>query len=343
MADDRAARPLVALTFRPKPGPMAAIEEVLRPVAEIVSLPDYRSGSAERSDVLRRARVLLGWFPAAELTAEERASAASVRLVQLLSAGADTVPLDALPPHAILASNAGAYAEPIAEHAVAMALALAKRLPQKHAELARGVFEQEPRNRWIAGSVCAILGYGGIGKATARLMRALGSRIHAVNTTGSTNDPVEFCGTLHDLDRVLAAADIAVLALPLTEETNGLIGQRELALMKPDSILINVARGAIVDEAALYEHLRSNAEFSAGIDTWWVEPMVQGEFRVAFPFFDLPNLLGSPHNSAFLPGVDVTAARRAAENVLRFLDDESPSGVVARPGADPEADSDEAR
>jgi phosphoglycerate dehydrogenase-like enzyme len=327
-------RPLVLLSYRPNHAPLQAIRDTLDMSAEIVILPDHpREGSAgERDSILRRARVLLGWFPSSELSAEDVGLFENLGLIQLMSAGADTVPLEAVPAGATLAANVGGYAEPIAEHTVAMAMALAKRLPQKHAELARGVFEQQPLNRWIAGSTCGILGFGGIGRAVGRLMTALGARIHAVNTSGRTDEPVEFCGTLADLDRVLEAADILAIALPLTPDTDGLIGAAELGRMKPGAILVNVARGAIVDQGALFEHLRTHPDFSAGIDAWWVEPFVQGEFRLDFPFFDLPNLLGSPHNSGFLPGVDVTAARRAAENVARWLRDEPISGVM-RSGA----------
>ena len=82
-----------------------------------------------------------------------------------------------------------------------------------------------------------------------------------------------------------------------------MIGSRELEMMEPDAILINVARGSIIDERALYEHMLRNPDFSAGIDTWWIEPAMDGEFRVNFPSFDLPNFLGSPHNSSITPGV----------------------------------------
>jgi glycerate dehydrogenase len=216
----------------------------------------------------------------------------------------------------------------MAEHVLAMALALAKRLPQKHADLAQGKFKQFPPTRSLRGAVCGILGFGGIGRATARLVGPLGARIHAVNTSGRSDEPVEWVGTLGRLDEVLRAADILVVALPLTQQTRGLIGRRELELMKPDAILVNVARGAIVDEGALYEHLRSHPDFMAGIDAWWKEPLTSGEFRVDHPFFALANLLGSPHNSAIVPGILVVAARRAAENVARFLRGEPVRGIV---------------
>ena len=239
-------RPVVVVTFQPNDERRAAFQEVLIDVAEVVVLPDV--AAERRVQALRRARAVITWFPNPALSDDELRAIGSVPFIQLLSAGADTVPFDILQPGVVLAANVGAYAAPIAEHAVAMALALAKRLPQKHAELTRGVFEQLPPTRWIAGSVCGVVGFGGIGKATARLMAPLGARIQAINTSGRTDEPVDFCGTLADLDRVLAASDVVVIAIPLTPATTGLIGAEQLARMKPDAILVNVARGAIVDQ-----------------------------------------------------------------------------------------------
>jgi glycerate dehydrogenase len=282
----------------------------------------------ERPGVLRRAEALIGWVPNRDLSAAELGALREVPFVQLLSAGADTVPQDLFSHRVTVAANVGAYAEPMAEHVLAMALALMKRLPQKHRELASGIFEQRPPNRSFAGCACAVIGFGGIGKAVARRMRALGARIIAINTTGRTDEDVERCGTLDELRLLLPDADVVVLSIPLTDRTNGLIGGRELGWMKPDAILVNVARGAIVDQRALYEHLVRQPDFSVGIDTWWVEPIVEGEFRVDYPFFDLPNVLASPHNSALVHGIDVVAARLAAANVARYLRDERIQGVV---------------
>jgi len=319
---------LVAVTFDAWPGMRSAFEDVLGASAEVVYLNDLEG--ADRHRTIGAADALLAWNPSGELRPGELSSAGSIGLIQLLSAGADHVRLEDIPESITVASNAGAYAEPMAEHVLAMALALAKRLPQRHAELARGQFRQLVPNRSVAGSVCGILGFGGIGKATGRRFGALGAKLHAINTSGRTDDPVEFVGTLGDLDQVLAVSDFLVIALPLTKVTRGLIGRRELALMKDDAILVNVARGAIVEEAALYEHLLGHPDFMAGIDAWWHEPRRNGEFRTEHPFFELPNLLGSPHNSAIVPGIQVEAARRAGENVLRYLRGEPVGGVVRR-------------
>ncbi|HEY6279564.1 MAG TPA: 2-hydroxyacid dehydrogenase [Streptosporangiaceae bacterium] len=284
----------------------------------------------ERRGILREAEALIGWNLRRELPAGAWQEAAGLRFVQLLSAGADGLDFAAIPGQLILASNVGAYSEPIAEHVMAMTLALARRLRQRHAGLTRGEFNQWEPLLTLDGAVCAILGYGGIGATTAGLMRAFGARIHAVNTSGATGDPVDFAGTLADLDLVLARADVLVIALPLTTATRGLIGARELALMKPAAIVVNVSRAAVVDERALFEHLRDHPEFCAGIDTWWHEPGQDGGFRMDYPFLGLPNVIGSPHNSGIVPGVLPHAARRAAENTRRFLRGEPVTGLIRR-------------
>jgi phosphoglycerate dehydrogenase-like enzyme len=279
---------------------------------------------------LRQATALIGWQLSRELPAGGLGSAPGLGFIQLLSAGLDSVDFAAIPAGVTVAGNVGAYAAPIAEHVLAMTLSLAKHLQIEHAALARGQFNRPAHSRTLHRAVCGILGFGGIGQATARLMRAFGARIHAVNSSGRSTGPADWVGTLADLDQVLAAADVLVISLPLTSGTRGLIGTRELALMKPDAILINVARGAIVSEQALYQHLAANPGFSAGLDAWWDEPRGGGAFHTNYPFFELPNVLGSPHNSGDVPGIEEFAARRAAENVRRYLHGEPVTGVAQR-------------
>jgi phosphoglycerate dehydrogenase-like enzyme len=290
----------------------------------------YELGPAGRAGALRDAEALLAWDLPAELPAGALREAPRLRFAQLLNAGVDTVDFSEFPEGLMVASNAGAYASPIAEHVMGMTLSLAKRLPQRHAALAAGRFEKWLPSLVLDGAVCGILGFGGIGISAARLMRAFGARIHALNRTGETSEPVEFVGTLADLDRVLAAADVVVISLPLTLATRGLIGARELSLMKPAAILVNVARGAIIDQAALYEHLRTHPEFSAGIDTWWHEPAGDEPFRTDYPFFTLPNIIGSPHNSSIVTGTMLSAVRIAAGNMRRYLRGEMVTGLVRR-------------
>jgi phosphoglycerate dehydrogenase-like enzyme len=319
---------LVAVSY-PVDGDFVTINtSVLDGLAEVAFL-DGRP-DAEFRDVLRQADVLIGWHLSEELPTGVLRASPGLKLIQLLSAGADSVDFGAIPEGLTLASNVGAYAEPMAEYVMAMALALARRLPQRHADLARGEFKMWERVLTLDGAVCAILGFGGIGRAAGRLMRTFGARIHAVNSSGRTGEPVEFIGTLSDLDQVLTAADVLVIALPLTNATRGLIGGRELSLMKPAAILVNVGRAAIVDERALYEHLRSQPDFCAGIDAWWHEPGPGSGFSTTYPFFDLPNLLGSPHNSGVTDGALQAGARHAAENVRRFLAGEAVTGIARR-------------
>jgi phosphoglycerate dehydrogenase-like enzyme len=318
----------VVVTFGLSDEMRDAVREALGREAEPVFLKDV--GGKARRNALASTDAILAWNPWRELEPDEVALIGRAPFMQLTSAGADHIRFEDLPSSLTVASNVGAFAEPMAEHAVAMILTLAKRLNRTNAELARGEFDQRTRTIRVEGSVCGILGFGGIGKATGRLMTALGARIHAVNTTGRTDQEVEFVGTLDDLAAVVAACDFLVIALPLTRTTKGLIGRRELAAMKPTAILVNVARGAIVDEEALFEHLRTHQDFKAGLDAWWDEPRGKTRFSTRFPFFELPNVIGSPHNSALVPGIELHAVRRAAENVARHLRGEPVMGIVRR-------------
>jgi phosphoglycerate dehydrogenase-like enzyme len=310
-------QPHVLVTFAADEAARDLIVDVLGEVSSVAHLED---ASAERRGVeLALADVLLASVPGEELHAEEWPLLARARLLQLISAGVEHVPFACLPQDLQVAGNVGGYAEPMAEHALAMILALAKRLCQQQRELQRGVFDEETLNRELRGRTCAILGLGGVGRATVPLVRALGMRVLAVNRRGTSDEQVDFVGTLADLETVLRSADVVVVSLPLTRDTRGLLGARELAWLRPDAILVNVARGPIIEEEALYRHLLDHPQFMAGLEVWWDEPFRDGRFHVAHPFLDLPNVLGCPHNSGTVPGSLDVGVRRAAENVRRFL------------------------
>jgi glycerate dehydrogenase len=319
----------IVVTYNASPEEQALFREVLGSGASLTFLGEL-SSAQQRKQSLEGANVLLSWNFPQEIRPEDYSSLRQVALIQLVTAGVDHVPFASLSPRILVASNAGAYASPMAEHVMAMTLALAKRLLVEHQKLRGGQFDDSTPTRSLCGMTAGIIGFGGAGCATARLMRAFGMRIYAINTSGTSQEPADFLGTLGDLERVLRASNVVVLTLPLTRATRRLIGKKELAWMKPDAMLVNVARGALLDEEALYTHVKSHPSFLVGIDTWWEEPLQGGPFRMKYPFLDLPNVLGSPHNSALVPEVIEVAAQQAAQNVRRFLNGEAIRGIVQR-------------
>ena len=313
------------LTFHADDGQRRALGQILAPFGGISFTDDAGDDPDARAAMLERAEAVITWLPGHELSPADVAALRRAGLIQLLTAGADHVDFAALPPRARVAGNVGAYADPIAEHVLAMTLYFAKRLARNHSLLAEGTFSLSETLR-LRGATAGILGYGGIGRACARLFRAFGTRIYAINTSGRAGD-ADQAGTLAGLRDMLAAADVVVIALPLTRATRGLIGAAELAAMKPGAILVNVARGPIVDEDALFAHLREHPDFSAGIDTWWDEPGYGQPFRPRLPFLDLPNVLGSPHNSGLVPGLVTESLLDAARNVAAYLAGDPVRGI----------------
>lgn len=302
------------------------IEETIGDAARVSYLSDLPENG--RAQALQGADVLLSLNTDSELKPGEAQLLADVRLIQYVSAGVDFISLKAFPETVAIAGNGGGYAEPMAEHAVMMALAAYKRLLVEHRKLESGTFDQFRPNRMLAGATCGVLGFGGIGKATAHLMRRMGCAVHAINRSGATDEPVDWIGDNSQLGDLLENADILVLSLPLTPATQGLIGRPELQRMKNDAVLINLARGEIIDEPALYDHLCNSPGFTACLDAWWVEPVRHGEFRMDHDFMALPNVIASPHNSASVAGWRQTAMRRAVENCRRALNGEEPRFLV---------------
>jgi len=302
------------------------IESELAGLADIV----YLWETPDRRAALRRAHVLVSMMFPREVSKEECGLLDNLALFQAVVAGVDFMPLDQIPAGATLCANVGAWADPMAEHILGMILALGKNFLPNHLKLARGEFDRNTISKRFRGGVAGILGFGGIGKATANLLRALGMHIHAVNSTGRTQDPVDFIGTMEDLNSVLSISDVVLVSLPLNKRTRHLIGAEQFNRMKPDAVFVNAARAEIVQEEALYAHLRDHPHFKAGTDVWWQEPMTHGTFGVGFPFFDLENFLGSPHNSPVVAGVFQEALAQAAQNVRSFLKGESIRGKVNR-------------
>ena len=322
--------PKILVTHKPEDDERAAIQDGLAGIAQISYLKE--TDEKDRSRVLQETDVVLSKsFSSEEVPREEIPEFSNAKLIQLVFAGADNVPFGLLPEHLTIASNPGAFAEPLAEHVLAMVLTLAKSLVPKHRLLEKGVFDQTGLNTYLKGGVCGIVGLGGNGLAVAKIMRAFGMKIYAADVSAGPKIEVDFFGSPQEnLAEILSASDVLVLTVPLTQETRGMIDRKALQTMKKDAILINVARGPVVGQEALYKHLSENPQFRAGIDTWWEEPGSHGAFRLQYPFFDLPNIIGSPHNADMVPGMMPEATRQAVENIKKHLRGEKIQGILNR-------------
>lgn len=204
-------------------------------------------------------------------------AARKVRLLQVYGAGIEGLPLASLKEKGVLVANTGGSYNSIsvAEHAFALILALAKRVVSRHNCLCRGIWETTPSDE-LHGKVLGIIGFGNIGKEIAKRGAAFGMRTLATKRSPqgrlATEFGLEFLGGPRDLDYLLVHSDFLVIAVPITSETLGMIGERELKMMKPTSYLINVSRGSIVREEALYVALKEKWISGAGIDTWYRYP-----------------------------------------------------------------------
>ena len=308
----------IAVTYSPREEIREIYNEVLGDLAKI----NFLKGQADQDRIsfLEEAEVLVGLsFSQKEIEHREIALLKNLRFIQLIYAGADNIPFDIIPRGIILASNVGAFAEPIAEHVLALVLALAKNIITDYRMLGEGNFDRTGFNQELRGGICGIIGFGGNGRAIAGTMQMMGMKIFGINRSGTSDIPVEFVGAVSDLRKVLEASDVVVVTTPLTRETRDLIGRKELGWMKKNAILINVGRGDVINQQALYHHLKSHPNFRAGIDTWWSEPAERGDFVLEFPFFKLPNIIGSPHCADHVPRSIPRATRKALENVRKFL------------------------
>jgi phosphoglycerate dehydrogenase-like enzyme len=318
----------IVVTYRMEEDESSLYKEKLLSLSKLVFLKEI--AKEKRNGCLEDADILITWNPTRELKGLNTGLLKNLKFVQLLSAGYDHINFSMFPNDCMIASNAGAYAKPMAEHAVAMILALSKNLLTKHKKMADGIFDQLSLNKKLKNSNCGIIGFGGIGKEITKLLKAFDVHIYAVNTSGKTGEDVKFVGTLKDLNYVLKECDIIVISIPLNNETRGLIAKRELELMKNDAMIINVARGAIINQEDFFIHLKNHPEFQAGIDAWWSEPFKDGEFKLDFPFLDQPNVLGSPHNSAIVPDGIMEGSRRVAENVINYIKGEKVERLINR-------------
>ncbi|MBW3581930.1 MAG: hypothetical protein KY455_02420 [Euryarchaeota archaeon] len=320
------ATPLVLFAHAADAETVRVAAAALGGVADVRSLPEDPD---ERRVLLPRAVALLvaGW----RIPDDELPFLDGVRFVQRVWAGAETLPfrrMSAHAPVAVFAANAGPNAPQVAEHAIALYLAAAKRIVEHDAKMRRGGWDQEKPSASVAGSRIAVAGWGHVGRRVGRALSALGADVVAIARSPVVDQGVAKSGTLADLRAWRGGLDGLVLALPLTNETRGLVDRAFLEGMKREAILVNVARGKLVVEEDLHAHLVHRPSFRVGLDVWWHYPKADGRFRDPLGFASLPNMVMTPHCAFHVPGARATMVASAARNVGRFLRGEAPEGVL---------------
>lgn len=275
--------------------PLAQVDRLRRALPD-VEVVDVRCDTDCRA-AIAGAEVLF----ATKVRADTLAAADRLRWVHSSAVGVGGLSLAALGARGIAVSNSrGVHAATIAEHTIALMLALRRQLP--HA-MRRQVAHQWAQEELSVAQVPAasstqvlVVGLGAIGSRVARHAAALGMRVSGIRRHPELERPpgVERVHAISELASLLPSTDVLVLAAPRTDETRALVGERELALMKPSALLINISRGGLVDEAALAVALRAGRLGGAGLDVVDREPL-----DARSPLWDLPTVLVTPHTAAF--------------------------------------------
>jgi glyoxylate reductase/D-3-phosphoglycerate dehydrogenase len=256
-------------------------------------------------------------------------AAPKLRLVHLLSAGYDNVDLEAARRAKVpVANNGGANAVSVAEHALMLMLTVSRRVIAQHANVSAGRWRGNgpaPRMYEMFGKTLGIVGLGTIGKKVARIAKAFGMRVQYFDIARLSEDAEDTLGGVRFrlLNELLRTSDIVSLHVPLNDSTRHMIGAGELALMKPEAILINTSRGPVVDEPALYRALNDNKLFGAGLDVFDQEPPPADN-----PLLKLDNVVLTAHFAGPTWDNHVNRFRNAFDNVQRVHRGEPPLWVV---------------
>jgi D-3-phosphoglycerate dehydrogenase len=272
---------------------------------------DTLPGSEERLiERIGAAELVLNIRSSCRFTDAVFAACPKLRLVSVWGTGTDHVDLRAAARHSVTITNTpGVSAISIAEHALALLLAVARRLPQMDASTRSG---QWPRGQSVElyGKTCGIVGLGAIGKQFARLAGGIGMRV-----IGWTMHPKPIPGVeMVELEELYRSSDVISLHLRLSPETVDFVGAPQFAQMKKRAILINTARGAIVNEAAMIDALTSSTIAGAGLDVFTTEPLPPNH-----PVTKLPNVTITPHNAGITPEALEAGLRMSVENIWDFL------------------------
>ena len=292
-------------------GQLARIREVAPDEASIVMTRDHD----EIEQLLDHVEIAAGWFPADLLP-----QAPQLRWYQQWSAGADWLLRHpaAVEADFVLTNTSGIHAIQISEHIFAFLLALARELPQ--------ALEAQSRHEWmpsdqheglfeLAGKAMLLIGVGAIGERTAQIAAAMD-----VNVQGVRRDPAVDAAGVNamfgpdQLLKLLPQADFVVMTVPLTEETRGMIAERELRAMKETAIITNVGRGGTIDEDALNEALQEGWIAGAGLDVFETEPL-----PTTSPLWERDNVIITSHYAGITPHYHTRALEVFLDNLTRYV------------------------
>jgi phosphoglycerate dehydrogenase-like enzyme len=288
-------------------------------------VPLARDASAEeRGRVLADAEFLMGsWVTTAvKLTEADFQAGRKLKLLQLMSAGYEHIDLDLAARYGVPVAHFGdAMASVVAEHTLLLILAVFRRLIALDAAVRSGAWRTgEPVMHELRGKRVGLIGLGFTGREVVLHLRGFQCEVtyfsrHRLSFSGEHRFGIRYV----ELDELLGASDVVSLHVPLAPSTRALIGPRELALMKPGSVLINTSRGAVVDQSALVVALQSGTLAAAGLDVLDPEPPTATD-----PLLQLPNVVFTPHNAGQAEEVWPRIVRTCFANIERVANGEPP-------------------
>ncbi|WFR59294.1 D-2-hydroxyacid dehydrogenase [Anaerocolumna sp. AGMB13025] len=272
-------------------------------------------------ELIRQADIIYGWPEVQYLKDAE-----NLKWLHLPSAGADgyTNKASYYNKDIILTNSSGVFGLPIAEHVFAMILSYNRNLQEYAYDKKEKIWKGLTKTRDFYGSTIGIIGLGDIGTEIAKRAKAWGAEVLAVKRTiTEVPEYVDKLYSLEDIDEVLTQSDYVVLALPNTQKTQGIMNEEKLKKMKPHAFLVNIGRGALIDQEALIKALQENWIGGAGLDVTTPEPLPEDS-----PLWELPNVILTPHTSGSSPSNITRRFEMFNRNLKLFLENKPLENLV---------------
>ncbi len=283
--------------------------------------------AAERKQAIETADVLLSHNLVGDLSTDELALLDQPKMVQTTRTGVDHLRMDQLPKGMQLYCNAGGWARGIAESTVGMIIALNRCLREQLMDLRKGEFHiLGYHQKSLLEQTVLIAGFGGIGQAVAKALAPFGCRLEAISRHTPQSPLLAASYEMKEWDTAVAKADVLVLALPHSKETDRIVDAHVLSLMKEDAMIVDVSRAGLIDHEALVERVKHFPHFHVAMDVWWGE---HDQYpKDGDPLLAYPNVIGSAHNAEMNSRCNEEAIRNALQNIRDFLDGKPVKGYI---------------